>query len=238
MGHFSTSRPLAIYIDIFCLFQQETIFISCCQKSLKMDSGHGDTSETSGEASATTSHRKLKASWSHSSSFISQASSYATTCYRAIESKSDLLLVTPFLFIYRQLWTTIVCHPSPYFHLLPIPDGVVAFTAKLAEADSYPTHSGILKFANVSTNEGGAYNHQTGIFTCPREGIYHFENGETVVSLYDTSLPDKCSQVSSVSCVVKLARNDNVWVSTYGPGRNDFFATAENSSVFVGYCLG
>ena len=147
----------------------------------------------------------------------------------------------------------LVRHPSSYLLLPAILDGVVAFTAKLAVADSYPTHTGILKFANISVNKARAYNNDSGIFTCPRKGYYHFmvhmsvygrgqcairKNGEIVATLYDTSLPNKCIQVSTVSCVVELEKNDNVWVCTYGPGRNDFFATAENDSIFVGFRLG
>ena len=134
-----------------------------------------------------------------------------------------------------------------------IPGGVVAFTAKLAVGDSYPTHAGVLKFADVSVNTAGAYNYESGIFTCPRKGYYHFmvhmsvyglgqcairKNGVVVASLYDTSLPDKGSQVSTVSSVVELERCDTVWVSTYGPGRNDFFATSNNETIFVGFRLG
>lgn len=51
---------------------------------------------------------------------------------------------------------------------------VVAFTAKLAPADSCPTYSGVLKFADVSINGGDAYNPETGILTCPPDGFYHF----------------------------------------------------------------
>lgn len=129
----------------------------------------------------------------------------------------------------------------------------VAFTAKLSINDSYPCNSGVLKFANVLTNEGGGYSFDSGVFTCPVDGFYHFtvhasvygraqcaifKNGDKVVSLYHTSLPDKCSQVASVSCVVKLSKQDEVWVDIWGPGRNDIFATDDNDTVFVGFRLG
>ncbi|XP_053177392.1 complement C1q and tumor necrosis factor-related protein 9A-like [Scomber japonicus] len=129
----------------------------------------------------------------------------------------------------------------------------VAFTAKLSVNDSYPCNSGVLKFVNVLTNEGGGYRPDTGVFTCPLDGLYHFivhvsvygrgqcgifKNGEKVVSLYHTSLPDKCSQVASMSCVVKLSKQDEVWVDIWGPGRNDIFATDDNDTVFVGFRLG
>lgn len=131
--------------------------------------------------------------------------------------------------------------------------GIVAFTAKLNPCDSYPSHSGILTFRNVLINEGGGYNPVTGIFTCPMDGFYNFsvhasvyglgqcaifKNGESVVSLYHTSLPDKCSQIASISSVVKLSKNDQVFVNLWGPDRNDIFATGDNDTVFSGFRLG
>lgn len=131
--------------------------------------------------------------------------------------------------------------------------GTVAFTAKLDANDSYPCHSGVLNFRSVLINEGGGYSPETGIFTCPVEGLYHFtvhvsvygrgqcaifKNGQKVVSLYHTSLPDKCSQVASIGSVVKLSKNDEVMVNIWGPGRNDIFATEDNDTVFIGVRLG
>lgn len=131
--------------------------------------------------------------------------------------------------------------------------GPVAFTAKLNECDSYPTHSGVLKFANVLVNEGFGYNKNTGLFVCPVDGFYYFsvhasvcgrgqcaivKNGEKVVSLYHTSLPDKCSQVASMSSVVKLAKEDKVAVNIWGVEKNDIFAAEDNDTVFSGVLLG
>lgn len=131
--------------------------------------------------------------------------------------------------------------------------GIVAFTAKLKADDSYPCHSGVLKFATVPVNEGGGYSPDTGTFTCPVDGFYHFtvhasvygrgqcaiyKNGEKVVSLYHTNLPDKCSQVASISSVIKLSKKDEVWVNICGPGKNDIFATEDNDTVFTGVRLG
>ncbi len=131
--------------------------------------------------------------------------------------------------------------------------GTVAFTAKLSVEDSYPKHSGVLKFATVLVNEGEGYSRDTGIFTCPVNGFYHFtvhasvygcgqcaifKNGEKVVSLYHTTLPEKLSQVASVSSVIKLSKGDNVCVNICGPGTNDIFASKDNDTVFAGVRLG
>ncbi|XP_068563973.1 complement C1q and tumor necrosis factor-related protein 9-like [Cebidichthys violaceus] len=133
------------------------------------------------------------------------------------------------------------------------PSGTVAFTAKLSVHDSYPCYSGVLKFTTLLVNEGGGYSPDTGVFTCPLDGFYYFtvhmsvygrgqgtifKNGEKVVSLYHTSLPDKCSQVASMSSVIRLSKRDEVSVNIWGPGRNDIFATDDNDTVFTGFRLG
>lgn len=129
---------------------------------------------------------------------------------------------------------------------------VIAFTAKLNIADSTPYHAGVLKLVDVLLNEGGGYSPDTGIFTCPLEGLYHFtvhmsvcgraqcgifKNGESVASVYHTSLPDQCCQVASVSSVVHLTKNDKVWVNLWGHGRHEIIATEDNDTVFVGFYL-
>lgn len=129
---------------------------------------------------------------------------------------------------------------------------IVAFTAKLNICDSYPTHSSILKFANVLVNEGDGYSTHTGKFNCPLAGLYHFtlhmstygraqcsilKNGQRVVSAYHTSLPDKCCQVVSIGSVIELTEGDQVWVNLWGPTRHDIFATEDNDTVFVGFLL-
>ncbi|XP_029699596.1 complement C1q and tumor necrosis factor-related protein 9-like [Takifugu rubripes] len=131
-----------------------------------------------------------------------------------------------------------------------------AFTAKLNVHDSYPKHSGVLKFGKVELNEGKGYSPETGIFTCPTDGLYLFmvhitvygegqsvlvKNGEKVASLHHTNQPDQLSynssQVATMSSVIKLARKDEVWVNLWGQGRNDIFATEDNDTIFTGFYL-
>ncbi|XP_075999507.1 complement C1q and tumor necrosis factor-related protein 9B-like [Genypterus blacodes] len=130
----------------------------------------------------------------------------------------------------------------------------VAFTAKLRMDDSFPSNSGVLKFGTVQVNQGGGYDGDTGIFTCPVNGLYHFfvhmavyqrgqcaifKNGEKVVVARHTNLPDtlsyKCSQVASMSSVVKLSENDEVWVNVDGQGPQEIIATEDNDTIFAGY---
>ncbi|XP_062408223.1 complement C1q and tumor necrosis factor-related protein 9-like isoform X2 [Sardina pilchardus] len=131
-------------------------------------------------------------------------------------------------------------------------DRTVAFTAKLVPCDNYPPHSGVLKFRHVLVNKGEGYDASTGVFTCSLAGFYYFtvhasvygrgeviiqKNGHKVVSAYHTTLPDKMSQVASISSVIELSLYDKVWVDLWGCGRNDIFCSADNDTVFVGFRL-
>lgn len=137
------------------------------------------------------------------------------------------------------------------------PGRPVAFTAKLRIDDSRQKHDGVLKFADVSLNQGGGYDPDTGVFTCPAAGLYHFvvsvtvygrgqcailKNGEKVVSLNHVNQPDvlsyNSSHVASVSGLVRLVQQDQVWVNLWGEGRHDIFATEDNDTIFTGFCLG
>ena len=147
---------------------------------------------------------------------------------------------------------TLTLHsPRSHYHDVLHSAGTVAFTAKLNIDDSYPCHSGALKFGTVLVNVGAGYSPDTGVFTCPVDGFYHFtvhvsvygrgqcailKNEQKVVSLYHTTLPDKCSQVASISSVVQLSKNDKVWVNICG--KTDIFATDDNDTVFAGVRLG
>lgn len=133
----------------------------------------------------------------------------------------------------------------------------MAFTAKLRIHDSRQKHDGVLKFADVSLNQGRGYDPDTGVFTCPAAGLYHFvvsvtvygrgqcailKNGEKVVSLYHANEPDtlsyNSSHVASVGGLVRLVQQDQVWVNLWGEGRHDIFATEDNDTIFTGFCLG
>ncbi|XP_046892275.1 DNA-directed RNA polymerase II subunit RPB9 isoform X2 [Hypomesus transpacificus] len=113
---------------------------------------------------------------------------------------------------------------------------VVAFTAKLQVHHSYPKHEGVLRFTDVLINKGGGYSPDTGIFTCPQPGFYHFtahmstygkaqcgifKNEKSVVSMYHSTLPNKLSQMASISSVIQLLPGDKVWVNLWVPCRND-----------------
>ncbi|KAJ8368931.1 hypothetical protein SKAU_G00089590 [Synaphobranchus kaupii] len=133
------------------------------------------------------------------------------------------------------------------------PGRTIAFTAKLEICNSYPTHAGPLRFTNVLVNEGHGYRPETGVFTCPLPGFYHFtvhastygraqfminKNGQNVVSAYHNTLCDRKSQMASISSVIQLSESDKVWVQLWGSPRNDIFSSPDNDTVFLGFRLG
>lgn len=70
-------------------------------------------------------------------------------------------------------WPHYIYNPSMLNFPSSPPGRPVAFTAKLRTDDSHQKHDGLLKFANVSLNQGGSYDPDTGMFTCPAAGLYH-----------------------------------------------------------------
>ncbi|TWW77558.1 DNA-directed RNA polymerase II subunit RPB9 [Takifugu flavidus] len=121
------------------------------------------------------------------------------------------------------------------------PSGTVAFTAKLNACDSYPSHSGVLKFANVLVNEGDGYSADTGLFTCPVDGFYYFsvhasvygrgqcaifKNKEKVVSLYHTTLPENNNMLYP-----KEDKENRILL--YACRNCDYQQEADNSCIYV-----
>ncbi|KAL3888350.1 hypothetical protein ACJMK2_000720 [Sinanodonta woodiana] len=61
---------------------------------------------------------------------------------------------------------------SHIYRFLELPTGPVAFSAYLAQSISELGLKQRIKYGGVLTNEGNAYNPNTGIFTCPSSGLY------------------------------------------------------------------
>lgn len=142
---------------------------------------------------------------------------------------------------------------TPGLTVLVTTGRVVAFTARLSRAHSTPYHRGVLKLVDVLVNQGDAYSPDTGVFTCPLEGVYHFavhmsvsgraqcaifKNGASLASAYHTSLPNDCCQAASISSTVLLSVGDELWVNLWGHGRHQIIATDDNDTVFVGFYVG
>ena len=103
----------------------------------------------------------------------------------------------------------------------------------------------VLVFDKIISNEGNAYNHQSGVFTSPMDGFYFFElhvyphgntcyldvqvNGHKVISVNENS---SGTGSASGSTIVRLSKNDQVkvvpWTSSYVYGDSDFLSTIFN----------
>ncbi|XP_054914625.1 uncharacterized protein LOC129378340 [Poeciliopsis prolifica] len=117
----------------------------------------------------------------------------------------------------------------------------VAFSATIIESvDSFtgphvPGTSNVLKFDRVFTNVGNAYNKQTGVFTAPVSGIYHFsfmtfgysshtsgailvKNGRYQVSTWEFTGPD-ASDTTSNSVILEMTTGDCVSVILWHGGK-------------------
>ncbi|KAL4218289.1 Complement C1q-like protein 3 [Mactra antiquata] len=80
--------------------------------------------------------------------------------------------------------------------------GGVAFTAYLAH-DVDPGRKQTIKFDKVITNDGNGYNNNTGIFTCPEDGVY----------LFSFFLGQRGAHDGSMQMSAELVVNNNVMVT-------------------------
>ncbi|XP_052680200.1 complement C1q tumor necrosis factor-related protein 3-like [Crassostrea angulata] len=93
----------------------------------------------------------------------------------------------------------------------------------------------IVIFDKVSLNEGNAYDHVTGIFTAPLDGIYSFTwttltkagkyfvteimlNGKTVAFNNTDGRGHSGNPMSTSHANIKMKKGDKVWIRTHGSG--------------------
>ena len=111
---------------------------------------------------------------------------------------------------------------------------LIAFTAKISK-DVLHLHAGsTVIFDDLETNYGDGYDQNTGIFTCPDDGLYIFhvtfltyfgnnfigflvKNGHDVVAIdanaHDMNVPGY--QSASNMAAIPLIRGEMVWVQTH-----------------------
>ncbi|KAM9718156.1 complement C1q-like protein 4 isoform 2-T2 [Menidia menidia] len=130
----------------------------------------------------------------------------------------------------------------------------IAFSASLVnlgEIYSGPCTDKTLIFKRVFSNAGNAYNMNTGIFTAPVNGLYHFtfstygynthamgailmKNNARQVSAYDSPSSDG-SDSSSNAAVLQLAAGDKVYLELWDNGR--VFDNLNGHTTFSGFLL-
>ena len=110
----------------------------------------------------------------------------------------------------------------------------MAFTATMYEQKNTYSNEKII-FNQVLTNEGGAYDGTSGVFTCPSSGVYAFtwtimtlrnqKSCETFLSINGTvqslaafasleGITYEAYTQSTMSTSVRLSAGDRVWVHT------------------------
>ncbi|XP_059805757.1 complement C1q subcomponent subunit A-like [Hypanus sabinus] len=105
----------------------------------------------------------------------------------------------------------------------------VLFAATRSVRNGPPKPGSPIVFDQVQLNREEGYTNDTGIFTCPEEGIYFFafsflprrDISDTIVALVKnnvvherlySSLPAGTTQLSERSCLLQLEKGDRVWV--------------------------
>ncbi|XP_062577223.1 heavy metal-binding protein HIP-like [Saccostrea cucullata] len=112
---------------------------------------------------------------------------------------------------------------------------IISFHARMASNLQNLGSNAVVVFGKVTENSGSAYNSKTGIFTAPQDGIYSFtwtiltHRGKT----FNTNivLNDKSNTIGynyadgktgsntyssgSATTIIKMKKNDKVWIKTY-----------------------
>ena len=126
----------------------------------------------------------------------------------------------------------------------------MAFQARLKNAINNLPNYAVVKFNQIITNIGNAYDKRTGYFTCPEEGVYSFSwaflttpgksfHTELVVDGIVTTYTylnandhSKTDLSSSNSAVVKLKSGNKVWLRAHGTSGQHAYADWSSFSGF------
>ncbi|XP_007883492.1 complement C1q tumor necrosis factor-related protein 5 [Callorhinchus milii] len=128
-----------------------------------------------------------------------------------------------------------------------------AFSAKRADASSFPPTDQPVLFDTVTQNEQGHYSPLTGKFTCAVPGVYYFvvhatvyrislqfdimKNGQSVASFFQF-YGNWTKPVSlSGGSLVHLEPEDQVWVQVAVPDFSGMYASPKTDSTFTGFLV-
>ncbi|XP_041079785.1 complement C1q tumor necrosis factor-related protein 2-like, partial [Polyodon spathula] len=130
--------------------------------------------------------------------------------------------------------------------------GVCKCGLSVATTKSYLKERLPIKFNKVLMNEGGHYNASSGKFVCGIPGIYYFtynislankhlaiglvHNGQYKIKTFDANTGNY--DVASGSTVLRLARDDKVWLQIFYSEQNGLFCDPyRTDSLFTGFLI-
>ncbi|PVD34527.1 hypothetical protein C0Q70_05802 [Pomacea canaliculata] len=175
------------------------------------------------------------------------------SCYGYINKKSDDLDIVALKTIVEQqaaMIATLQSEMTALKNSLPRSFQQVRFSADNGQTGIPITSGQTLKFDNIITNLGNAYDARTGVFTAPIPGLYSFflvvmspdetsylvlaivKNGVQLDLVYGNGRSDPDDQ-GSTQVTMHLAAGEMVWVQqASGEG-----VRGSNWTVFTGYLL-
>ncbi|XP_062594093.1 uncharacterized protein LOC134255577 [Saccostrea cucullata] len=149
-----------------------------------------------------------------------------------------------------------ILHPEK--RIIPAPDTTskLAFYAYMSAPELNPGPHHTIIFDTVITNVGSAYNHHTGIFTVPVDGIYIFSwtllnegqgyistqiviNSSVYGALWTSSQDVNARHMNSYTIVVHCNTNDSVYIRTHSnyTTKRDINSNVYGRSSFSGWKL-
>lgn len=124
-------------------------------------------------------------------------------------------------------------------------------TAKKKKSQQLTSIDKIAKFENVWANIGNGYELSTGIFTAPKQGIYHFSavflsgnNQALFLELLHIDEPTSGSylegdgfKTGTFDILFNLQKGDRVYVSTGNSKSYAVYSDGDNLSTFAGHII-
>lgn len=114
----------------------------------------------------------------------------------------------------------------------------VAFHAKTGSAQYHMSFDQTILFSDVTQNFGNGYDPSTGIFTCPKSGLYFFS-----LTIYAGASDDDLNVYDSGTntVILHLKHGDKIWPKVdhyYGWGTNNYITLyGDHWSTFTGFLI-
>ncbi|VDH96224.1 Hypothetical predicted protein [Mytilus galloprovincialis] len=127
----------------------------------------------------------------------------------------------------------------------------IAFSAYSKKSQQLTSKDKIAKFENVWANIGNGYKSSTGIFTAPKQGIYHFsavfssaKSQALFLELFHNDEPTSGSylegdgyKTGTFDILFNLQKGDRIYVSTGDSKMHNVYSDGDNLSTFSGHLI-